>query len=232
DQVRQMFDQVSRQAAEEGLDYDFDAIVVANSFTAHRFLHFAHAHGLMPEAKEALLSGHFEKGRDIGDIAHLAEVGAPLGLDAARFRRVSESEEFTAEVRADISEARALGATGVPFFVIDRRYAISGVSRRRSSPNPSRPPGTRIRRSPCSPTAAATTAGKATQARSAAPTTATEARACDSSPRSPPQISTLGQQRHTSGQQSDTPRCRRRRSGHRALSMIAVASPSTETRRA
>jgi predicted DsbA family dithiol-disulfide isomerase len=127
DQVRQMFDQVSRQAAEEGLDYDFDAIVVANSFIAHRFLHFARAHGLMPEAKEALLSGHFEKGRDIGDIAYLAEVGTSLGLDAAQIRRVLESEEFTAEVRADISEARALGATGVPFFVIDRRYAISGA---------------------------------------------------------------------------------------------------------
>src|SRR5699024_728814 len=119
--------QISRQAAEEGLDYDFDAIVVANSFIAHRFLHFARAHGLMPEAKEALLSRHFEKGRDIGDIAYLAEVGTSLGLDAAQISRVLDSEEITAEDRADSSKARALGATGVPFFVIDRRYAISGA---------------------------------------------------------------------------------------------------------
>ncbi|WP_166970932.1 DsbA family oxidoreductase [Brevibacterium atlanticum] len=127
EQVRQMFDHVTQQAAGEGLDYDFDAIVVANSFTAHRFLHFAHSHGLMPEAKEALLSGHFEQGRDIGDISYLAEVASTLGLDAEETRRVLDSDEYTKEVRADIAEARQLGANGVPFFVIDRKYGISGA---------------------------------------------------------------------------------------------------------
>jgi predicted DsbA family dithiol-disulfide isomerase len=126
-QVRQMFDHVTQQAAGEGLSYDFDAIVVANSFTAHRFLHYAKDKGVMSEAKEALLSGHFEKGRDIGDIDYLAEVGRSLGLDAEEVRRVLESDEYTAEVRADISEARSLGANGVPFFVIDRKYGISGA---------------------------------------------------------------------------------------------------------
>jgi predicted DsbA family dithiol-disulfide isomerase len=127
EQVRQMFDHVTQQAAGEGLNYDFDSIVVANSFTAHRFLHFAHTHGLMSEAKEALLSGHFEKGRDIGDVDYLAEVGSSLGLEAGEVREVLASDRFTDEVRADIAEARQLGANGVPFFVIDRKYGISGA---------------------------------------------------------------------------------------------------------
>ncbi|MGC2940266.1 MULTISPECIES: DsbA family oxidoreductase [unclassified Brevibacterium] len=126
-QVRQMFDHVTQQASEVGLHYDFDSIVVANSFTAHRLLHFAKTHGLMSEAKEALLSGHFEKGRDIGDIGYLAEVGREIGLDPDEVRRVLATDEYADEVRADISEARSLGANGVPFFVIDRKYGISGA---------------------------------------------------------------------------------------------------------
>ncbi|WP_210605107.1 DsbA family oxidoreductase [Brevibacterium oceani] len=127
EQVRQMFDHVTQQAAGEGLNYDFDAIVVANSFTAHRFLHYAGTQGVMSEAKEALLSGHFEQGRDIGDVSYLAEVASSLGLDAEETRWVLESVEYSAEVRADIAEARELGADGVPFFVIDRKYGISGA---------------------------------------------------------------------------------------------------------
>ena len=125
--VKQMFAQVSEQAAGEGLNYDFSSIVVANSFTAHRFLHFAKAHGVMAEAEEALMSGHFETGRDIGSIDYLAEVGEGLGLDPAEVRRVLESNEYTRAVEADIAEARSLGANGVPFFVIDRKYGISGA---------------------------------------------------------------------------------------------------------
>ena len=126
-QVRQMFDHVTEQAAGVGLNYDFDSIVVANSFTAHRFLHFAKTRGLMSEAKEMLLSGHFEQGRDIGDVDYLAEVGSEIGLDPGEVHRVLATDEFSDEVRADISEARSLGANGVPFFVIDRKYGISGA---------------------------------------------------------------------------------------------------------
>ncbi|SMX68163.1 Predicted dithiol-disulfide isomerase, DsbA family [Brevibacterium sp. 239c] len=127
DQVRQMFDHVTAQAADEGLDYDFDSIVVANSFTAHRFLHLAKTRGVMSQAKEELLSGHFEKGRNIGDVDYLAEVAQSVGIDADETRRILATDEYTAEVKADIAEAQALGANGVPFFVIDRKYGISGA---------------------------------------------------------------------------------------------------------
>ncbi|NKX54357.1 DsbA family oxidoreductase [Arthrobacter mobilis] len=126
-QVRQMFEHVKAQAAGEGLAFDFDKIVVANSFTAHRFLHLAKEHGLGAEAKEALLSGHFEKGEDIGDIEYLVCTGAALGLDEREVRDALEGNRFAEEVRADIAEARALGITGVPFFVLDRKYGISGA---------------------------------------------------------------------------------------------------------
>ncbi|MDN5586323.1 MAG: DsbA family oxidoreductase [Brevibacterium sp.] len=127
EQVRQMFDHVTQQAAGEGLDYDFDSIVVANSFTAHRLLHLANTHGVMSQAKEELLSGHFEKGRNIGDLEYLAEVAQTVGIDADEARRVLSTDEYTTEVESDITEAQSLGANGVPFFVIDRRYAISGA---------------------------------------------------------------------------------------------------------
>lgn len=127
DQVRQMFVRVTNEAAGEGLEYDFDSIVVANSFIAHRFLHFAKTRGLMSEAQEILLSSHFEKGRDIGNISYLAEAAESIGIDAEETRRILASDEFSAEVETDIAEARALGANEVPFFVIDRKYGISGA---------------------------------------------------------------------------------------------------------
>jgi predicted DsbA family dithiol-disulfide isomerase len=127
DQVRQMFAHVTEQAAGEGLTYDFDKIVVANSFTAHRFIHLANEHGLGAEAKEALLSGHFEHGEDIGDLDYLVRTGAGLGLDGAMVREALENGRYADEVRADIAAARAVGVTGVPFFVLDRKYGISGA---------------------------------------------------------------------------------------------------------
>lgn len=126
-QVRQMFDHVTAQAAGEGLAYDFDKIVVANSFMAHRFMHLAKEHGRMDAAKEALLSGHFERGEDIGDIEYLVRTGVVLGLDEAEVREALAGDKYAAEVRADIAEARALGVNGVPFFVLDRKYGISGA---------------------------------------------------------------------------------------------------------
>lgn len=126
-QVAAMFDHVKREAAGEGLEYDFDSLVVANSFTGHRLLHLAKSRGLGAAAKEALLSAHFEKGEDIGDIGTLVEIGTSIGLDADEVLQVLESDDFRAQVETDIAEARSLGISGVPFFVIDRKYGISGA---------------------------------------------------------------------------------------------------------
>lgn len=127
DQVAGMFRHVADQGRAEGLRFDFDKVVVANSFTAHRLIHLAAAHGKQHEAKERLLSDHFEHGRDIGNQEYLLEVADALGIDGAEAAELFSTDKYAADVRADISEARALGISGVPFFVIDRKYGLSGA---------------------------------------------------------------------------------------------------------
>ncbi|WP_404311488.1 DsbA family oxidoreductase [Agrococcus terreus] len=127
DQVRQMFAHVTEQAAGEGLAYDFDRVVVANSIRAHQLLHLAKAHGRADEVKEALLSAHFEQGVDIGSIDALARIGVAAGLDEAEIRASLADERHLPAVRADIAQAQQLGVSGVPFFVFDMRLGVSGA---------------------------------------------------------------------------------------------------------
>ena len=129
-QLAGMLEQVTVQAAGEGLSYDYDSLVVANSFSAHRLIHLAKAEAgpaAADAAKEALLSAHFEQGRNIGSTDVLAEIGAGVGLDPERVRAVLATDDYTDAVNQDIAEARSLGVNGVPFFVIDRKYGISGA---------------------------------------------------------------------------------------------------------
>lgn len=127
DQVRAMWDSLSASAAGEGLDFRFEDVVVGNSFTAHRFLHLAKSQGLGDEAKEAILSAHFEQGKDTSDTEFLVQLGAGIGLAERDVRDTLGSDRFADDVRHDIAEAQTLGISGVPFFVIDRKYGISGA---------------------------------------------------------------------------------------------------------
>ncbi|MDM7991583.1 DsbA family oxidoreductase [Arthrobacter sp. zg-Y877] len=129
-QLARMLDEVTVQAAGEGLSYDYDSLVVANSFSAHRLIHLAKAEGGLTAAdaaKEALLSAHFEKGMDIGAAADLVQIGTAVGLDADRVTGMLASDEYADAVTADIAQARSLGISGVPFFVLDDKYGISGA---------------------------------------------------------------------------------------------------------
>jgi len=127
EQVSQMFDHVTAEAKGEGLDYSFDKVVVANSFTAHRLIHLAAAHGQQDAAKERLLSDHFEHGKDIGSAEYLTGLGRELGIDAAEVAALFTTDTYADDVRFDFEEARALGISGVPFFVIDRKFGLSGA---------------------------------------------------------------------------------------------------------
>lgn len=129
-QLAGMLEHVTAQAAGVGLDYRFDDLVVANTFTAHRLIHLAHdQRGAETAAavKEALLSAHFEKGLDLSSHDVLVRIGADAGLDQETVRTTLAGTDYTESVQADIAEGRALGVTGVPFFVLDRRYGISGA---------------------------------------------------------------------------------------------------------
>lgn len=127
DQVAKMFTHVANEAKGEGLAYDFGKVVVANSFTAHRLIHLAAAHGVQDAAKERLLSDHFEHGKDIGNQEYLTALGQDLGIAAGEVAELFSSDKYAEDVRLDFEEARALGVTGVPFFVIDRKFGLSGA---------------------------------------------------------------------------------------------------------
>jgi len=126
-QVAQMFQHVTEQAKGEGLDYRFDSVVVANSFTAHRLIHLAAAHGKQDEAKERLLSDHFEHGKDIGSREYLTSLALDLRINRDEVEELFTTDKYAADVRSDFEEGRALGISGVPFFVIDRKFGLSGA---------------------------------------------------------------------------------------------------------
>jgi predicted DsbA family dithiol-disulfide isomerase len=117
-------------AAGEGLAYDFDRAIAANTFAAHRLVHLARTTGgadLAERTLEALFSAHFEHGADLGDDETLVRVVSGAGLDAEAARAVLAGDAGADAVRADEDEARTLGVTGVPFFVVDRSIAVSGA---------------------------------------------------------------------------------------------------------
>ena len=126
-QVSGMFEHVTEQAKGEGLSYRFDDVVVANSFTAHRLIHLAASHGRQDTAKERLLSDHFEHGKNIGSREYLTSLGLDLGIGATELDELFTTDIYADDVRMDFEEGRALGITGVPFFVIDRKFGLSGA---------------------------------------------------------------------------------------------------------
>ena len=126
---RRMIDQVEATAAEEGLVFRQHHAVRANTVDAHRLLHLAHESGVGVQGrlKEALLAAYFTGARNVGDHEVLREVALGAGLDPVRVDAVLASDEYAAAVQADIDQAHAYGASGVPLFVIDGRYGVSGA---------------------------------------------------------------------------------------------------------
>jgi len=118
---------VTQLAAAEGLEYHLEVARPGNTFDAHRLLHLASARGLQAELKERMLGAYFTAGAAIGDPDTLLRLGAEAGLDLPEARRVLGSDAYAEEVRADEREAAALGADGVPFFVLNRAYGVSGA---------------------------------------------------------------------------------------------------------
>ncbi len=131
-EAKKMNDYVTQMAKQVGLTYDFDKSVVANSFNAHRFAHFAKQHGKQEDAEELLFRSYFTDGKNIDDYATLIQLGNEIGLDANALKAVLENGSYADAVRADILEAQQLGMRGVPFFVMNRKYAVSGAQESKS----------------------------------------------------------------------------------------------------
>ncbi len=124
---QQMLDTMTAQAAAEGLDFRFDRASRANTFDAHQLIHFAGLRGVQDAVKERLLRGYFTEGEAVGDRDTLVRLATEAGLDADEVRTVLDEQRFAGAVRADEAEAAAIGISGVPFFVVDRKYGISGA---------------------------------------------------------------------------------------------------------
>ena len=127
----QQADAMSRQvtdiAAAAGIAFDFQKAIMANTFLAHRFLHFTKQFGLQNEAKELVFQAFFTDGKNVDDLGVFLEIAQKLGLETEDLSKVLQSDLYVAEVKKDIQEAAQIGVRGVPFFVFDRKYAVSGA---------------------------------------------------------------------------------------------------------
>lgn len=127
EQADSMIGNVSRIAAEEGLQFRFDRSRRGNTFDAHRLLHLAADGGLQDELKERFDHGTFTEGLSVSDHEALTAAAVEVGLDEAEVRAVMGSDRYADAVLADEERARAYGISGVPFFVIDERYGVAGA---------------------------------------------------------------------------------------------------------
>jgi predicted DsbA family dithiol-disulfide isomerase len=124
EQAEQSNAQMTELAASEGLEYHLDRTRGGNSFDAHRLIQLAADHDLQDAMKERLMRAYFTEGEPVGDRETLIRLAADVGLDA---RAVLEGEAYADAVHADVELAARIGIRGVPYFVLDRRFGVSGA---------------------------------------------------------------------------------------------------------
>ncbi|PWS27921.1 disulfide bond formation protein DsbA [Pedobacter yonginense] len=127
EQAKQMTKQVVEMASNAGLTIDLDHNIPANTFNAHRLIHLASKHNLQDLAEEKLFEAHFVQSRNLGENSVLIDVAVEMGLDKTEAEQVLNSDQFAEAVRYDLYESQNLGIRGVPYFVLDRKYGISGA---------------------------------------------------------------------------------------------------------
>ncbi len=116
-----------QMAKDTGLDYRMDTLIQTNTFDAHRLAMYAKKHGLMKEMTERILHAYFTESKHIGDYETLTDLAAEVGLDRDEVKEMLVSGEMAEEVRADEREAQQVGVTGVPYYLINKKYALTGA---------------------------------------------------------------------------------------------------------
>ena len=119
--------QMTETAKKEGLTYNFDKAIIANSFDAHRLIQLAKTKGTADVAEERLFRAYFTEGKNISDHNTLMQIGIDIGLGAVEIGEMLNSDAFATDVHKDIQTAQALGINGVPFFLLDEQFGISGA---------------------------------------------------------------------------------------------------------
>jgi predicted DsbA family dithiol-disulfide isomerase len=120
-------DSMTQKGKEIGLEFNFEQTVSTNTFDAHRLIHLAKSLGKQNEAEEALFQAYFRDGKHIGDPEILTKIGMQIGMEEKDIKLMLSSDQYADEVRADESLAQEFRISGVPFFVINRQYGISGA---------------------------------------------------------------------------------------------------------
>ena len=127
DWAQSMLDNVTQNAKSAGLDFHFEKAVLANSLNAHRLLHLAKKYNVANDLEELLFKAYLTDGKNVNDLNTLAALGLEVGLEAEEIKQVLYSDAFANEVKEDIAAANSVGVQGVPFFVFDSKYAVSGA---------------------------------------------------------------------------------------------------------
>lgn len=125
--AKEMVDNMSQNAKNSGLNFDFDKAILANSYHAHRLLHLAKKHNLGNELKELLFKAYMTDGKNVNDLGILNSLGQEVGLDENLVESVLNSDAYGDAVKQDMQMAQQIGIQGVPFFVFDNKYAVSGA---------------------------------------------------------------------------------------------------------
>ena|SRR5690606_6660625 len=127
DQVQGMLQNVTAMAKEAGLDFNFDQSIMVNSQKAHQLIQFAKSKGLGNEIEERLFKAYFTEGKNVADEITLTELGIEIGLDENELQVAFNDDKYLYQMKQDIQEAQNIGVRGVPFFVFDRKYGVSGA---------------------------------------------------------------------------------------------------------
>jgi len=127
EQAAKMNERFSQSGKALGLEYNFDKVVVANSYRAQNLIHFANIQGLQNEMEERLFKAYFTDGLNIDDLSVLVLLATETGLNIDGMEQALENKMYDAQVQKDIAEASQLGIHGVPFFVFNRKYAVNGA---------------------------------------------------------------------------------------------------------
>ena len=127
EQAAKMNERFSQSGKALGLEYNFDKVVVANSYRAQNLIHFANIQGLQNEMEERLFKAYFTDGLNIDDLSVLVLLATETGLNIDGMEQALENKTFDVEVQKDIDEANRLGIHGVPYFIFNRKYAVNGA---------------------------------------------------------------------------------------------------------
>lgn len=126
-QAKANTERMVQMAKEAGLDFHMDTQILTNTFDAHRLTMYAKTQGLMKEMTERILRAYFTESKHIGDHATLTELAVEVGLNRDAVEKLLASDEMADAVRADEQTAQQYRITGVPFFLINNKYALTGA---------------------------------------------------------------------------------------------------------